>query len=158
MPFALNSSKTYWPAIWARLAITRMSAAMMPQPPIHPTCGLKALVPHVKVVPQSGSALFISWYPIEMKYIGMKARIVTIGACRPIATTTKPSVAARLYAGAVEATPMTMLEIRPSAPALSPFPEPRAQVLRRSKPLRPPSTSCGRHLCQHSCPRVLHTP
>ena len=51
----------------------------------------------------------------------MKARIVTIGACSPMATTTKPSVAARLYAGAVEATPMTMLEIRPSAPAFKPF-------------------------------------
>ena len=53
--------------------------------------------------------------------MGMKARIVTIGACSPIATTTKPSVAARLYAGAVEATPMTTLEIRPSAPVLRPF-------------------------------------
>ena len=61
MPFALKSSKTYWPAIWARLAMTRMSAAMMPQPPIHPTRGVNALVAQVKVVPQSGSALFISW-------------------------------------------------------------------------------------------------
>ena len=61
MPLALNSSNTYWPAIWARLAITRMSAATMPQPPIHPTWGLNALVAQVKVVPQSGSALFISW-------------------------------------------------------------------------------------------------
>jgi hypothetical protein len=31
-----------------------------------------------------------------MHHIGMKARIVTIGACRPITATTKPSVAARL--------------------------------------------------------------
>ena len=60
MALALKSSKTYWPATWARLAITRMSAAMMPQPPIHPTRGVNALVAQVKVVPQSGSALFIS--------------------------------------------------------------------------------------------------
>jgi len=52
----------------------------------------------VNVAPQSGSALFICWKAIEMKNIGTKARIATIGACTPIATTTNPSVAARLYA------------------------------------------------------------
>ena len=98
-----------------------MSAAMTPQPPIQPTRGLNALVAHVKVAPQSGSALFICWKAREMNHIGKKAQMVTIGACTPIATTTKPSVAARLYAGAVEAMPMTTLEIRPSAPDLSPF-------------------------------------
>ena len=60
IPLALKRSKTYWPAIWARLAITRTSAATIPQPPIQPTRGVNALVAHVNVVPQSGSALFIS--------------------------------------------------------------------------------------------------
>ena len=42
-----------------------------------------------------------------------------IGACRPLmAMTTKPSVAARLYAGAVEATPTTTEETQPERPAL----------------------------------------
>ena len=56
----LNRSKTYWPAIWARLAMTMTSAAMMPQPPHQPVFGPKARVAQVNVVPQSGSALFIS--------------------------------------------------------------------------------------------------
>ncbi len=60
IPFAPKSRNTYWPAIWARLAITRMSAAMIPHPPSHPVLGPKARVAHVKVVPQSGSALFIA--------------------------------------------------------------------------------------------------
>ena len=58
MPFAPKRRKTYWPAIWARLAITRMSAATIPQPPHHPVLGPKARAPQVNVVPQSGSALF----------------------------------------------------------------------------------------------------
>ena len=40
--------------------MTRTSAATMPQPPAQPSRGLKARVAQVKVVPQSGSALFIS--------------------------------------------------------------------------------------------------
>ena len=60
MELVLNSRKTYWPATWARLAMTRMSAATMAHPPYHPVFGPKARVAHVKVVPQSGSALFIS--------------------------------------------------------------------------------------------------
>ncbi len=60
MPLAPNSRKTYWPATWARLAMTRMSAAMMPQPPSQPVLGPKARVAQVNVVPQSGSALFSS--------------------------------------------------------------------------------------------------
>ena len=56
MPPAPKSRKTYCPAIWARLAITRMSAATMPHPPNHPVLGPKARVPQVNVVPQSGSA------------------------------------------------------------------------------------------------------
>ena len=39
----------------------------------------------------------------------------------PTFTAIRPSVAARLYAGAVDATPMTMLEMSPSAPDLRPF-------------------------------------
>ena len=41
--------------------MTMTSAATMPQPPIHPTLGPKALVPQVKVVPQSGMALLSCW-------------------------------------------------------------------------------------------------
>ncbi len=40
--------------------MTRMSAATIPQPPNHPVFGPKARVAQVKVVPQSGSALFSS--------------------------------------------------------------------------------------------------
>ena len=50
----------YWPATWARLAMTRMSAATIAQPPAQPDPGLNARVAHVNVVPQSGSALFSS--------------------------------------------------------------------------------------------------
>ena len=60
MPLAPKSKKTYWPATWARLGITRMSAATIPQPPIQPDLGPNALVAQVKVVPQSGSALLSS--------------------------------------------------------------------------------------------------
>ena len=60
MPSALNSRNTYWPATWARLAMTRMSAATMPQPPAQPVFGPNARVAQVNVVPQSGSALFSS--------------------------------------------------------------------------------------------------
>ena len=51
----------YDPAIWARLAITITSAAMMPQPPSQPTIGPNARDAQVNVVPQSGSALLSSW-------------------------------------------------------------------------------------------------
>ncbi len=40
--------------------MTRTSAATMAQPPAHPVFGPNARVPQVNVVPQSGSALFIS--------------------------------------------------------------------------------------------------
>ena len=60
MPLALKSRKPYCPVTWARLAITSMSEATMPQPPIQPTHGPKVRVPQVKVVPQSGSALLSS--------------------------------------------------------------------------------------------------
>ena len=58
---APNKVNEYEPAIWARLAITITSAAMMPQPPIHPTSGPNARDAQVNVVPQSGSALLSSW-------------------------------------------------------------------------------------------------
>ena len=60
MPLALNSRNPYWPATWARLAITSTSAATIPQPPAQPVFGPNARVAQVKVVPQSGSALFSS--------------------------------------------------------------------------------------------------
>jgi hypothetical protein len=57
--FKLNSRKLYLPAIWARLAITMMSATMIAQPPIQPAHGPIARVTQANVVPQSGSARFI---------------------------------------------------------------------------------------------------
>ena len=60
MPLALNNRNPYWPATWARLAMTRTSAAMIPQPPAQPVHGRNARVAQVNVVPQSGSALFSS--------------------------------------------------------------------------------------------------
>ena len=60
MPLAPTSRNTYWPATCARLAMTSRSAATMPQPPAQPVFGPNALVAQVNVVPQSGSALFIS--------------------------------------------------------------------------------------------------
>src|SRR5208282_2791474 len=59
--------------------------------------------------------------PIEQSSIGMNATTATRGALRPTAMTTKVRVAARLYAGAVEATPITTLETRPSAPLFRPL-------------------------------------
>ncbi len=50
----------YCPATWARLAMTSTSATTIAQPPNHPVFGPNALVAHVNVVPQSGSALFSS--------------------------------------------------------------------------------------------------
>ena len=58
-PSALISRKEYLPAIWARLAITMMSATMIAQPPIQPAHGPIARVTHANVVPQSGSARFM---------------------------------------------------------------------------------------------------
>ena len=60
MPLALNSRNPYWPATWARLAMTSTSATMMAQPPAQPVRGPNARDAQVKVVPQSGSALFSS--------------------------------------------------------------------------------------------------
>jgi hypothetical protein len=47
--------------------------------------------------------------------------MLATGACVPTSPTTLPRAEVRLYAGAVEATAMTMLEMRPSAPTLRPF-------------------------------------
>ena len=55
-----NRKKMYWPATWARLAMTSTSATTIAQPPNQPVFGPNALVAQVKVVPQSGSALFSS--------------------------------------------------------------------------------------------------
>ena len=53
----------------------------------------------------------------------MKATSITAGAWNPIppTATTNPSVAARLYPGAVDATPITRLDTQPSAPVFRPF-------------------------------------
>src|SRR5215472_12933594 len=96
IPWAPNSRNTYALATWARLAITITSAATIAQPPAHPVFGPNALVAQVNVVPQSGSALFISPYPIEVSSIGMNASIAMIGDCSLTASTTNTSVAAML--------------------------------------------------------------
>ncbi len=51
----------------------------------------------------------------------MKASSMIAGAFTPTRITTKPRLAARLYAGAVDDMPTTTLEISPSAPPLSPL-------------------------------------
>src|ERR1039458_3237725 len=91
-----------------------------------------------------------------MNHMGKKARTVTTGAWRPIATTTKPSVAAMLYAGAVEATAMTMLEIRPSAPVLRPFSGARLAGSTISATL-PPETSTRERSCSHLVQNLIDT-
>src|SRR3954447_4991964 len=103
------------------------SAAMIPHPPSHPVTGPNARVAQVNVVPQSGSARFSSWYATAMRYIGTNASRMIAGALTPARmapppATTNPRLAARLYAGAVEAVPTTTLETSPSAPPLSPLP------------------------------------
>src|SRR4051794_40113396 len=58
-----------------------------------------------------------------MQPIGMNAMRITAGpwSPRPPTATMKPSVAARLYAGAVDATAMTMPEMNEMAPVFSPL-------------------------------------
>ena len=70
-----------------------MPATATPQPPIHPTQGPNAFVPHVNVVPQSGISLLSSRYANAMNSIGTNAMTNAMGACAPTARTTKPSVA-----------------------------------------------------------------
>ena len=91
-----NKKNTYCPATWARLAMTRMSAATVAQPPAQPIAGPNARVPQMNVVPQSGSALFSSLKPIEHSSIGTNASTAISGDFSPTAATTKNSVAARL--------------------------------------------------------------
>ena len=96
---------------------------MVPQPPAnHPVRGPIARQAQVNEVPQSGSTAFISLIAHAQRNIGMKARITISGAATPpTAITTKPSVAARLYAGAVDASPTPTLAQKPIAPLFRPF-------------------------------------
>src|SRR5689334_2004595 len=110
------------PAICARLASTITWAMIAPQPDIQPTCGPNARAPHVKLVPQSGMRELSARYAYEIKKIGMKASSMTSGAFTPTSEETRPMDAARLYAGAVEAMPITTLAARPRAPVLRPLP------------------------------------
>src|SRR4029077_18041384 len=96
MPVAPNSRKQSWPATWARLAMTSTSAATIAQPPAQPVFGPNARVAQVNVVPQSGSALFRSLYPILVRSIGTKASTATAGDWSATAPTTKTRVAAIL--------------------------------------------------------------
>src|SRR5664279_3153289 len=59
---------------------------------------------------------------MDTNRIGTKASTTMDGDCNPTRATIRPSVAARLYAGAVDATPMTTLERSPIAPVFSPLP------------------------------------
>src|SRR5881392_4215449 len=56
-----------------------------------------------------------------MQSIGRNDTISVPGLCTPTAATIRPSVAAMLYAGAVEETAITTLESSPSAPARRPL-------------------------------------
>ena len=48
------------PTMSAALATKMIPEIARPQPPIHPMCGVKALVAQVNVVPQSGITRFNS--------------------------------------------------------------------------------------------------
>src|SRR3954471_13194091 len=54
-----NRRNEYRPAIWARFAMTMMSATTIAQPETQPAPGPNARVTHENVVPASGSALFM---------------------------------------------------------------------------------------------------
>src|SRR6185312_2127085 len=82
-PRSPTNVNEYDPAICARLAITMTSEAMMPQPPSQPTTGPKARAAQVNVVPQSGSALFSSWYATAIRYIGTNEMSMIAGAFTP---------------------------------------------------------------------------
>src|SRR3954468_6212711 len=56
-----------------------------------------------------------------MNSMGMNASSMITGDCRPTTAATSPRTAARLYPGAVEATPMTVLDSSPSVPARNPL-------------------------------------
>ena len=56
-----------------------------------------------------------------MRYIGTKASSMIAGVFSLAITTMNPRLAARLYAGAVDAIPITTLDTRPSAPPFSPL-------------------------------------
>src|ERR1700735_1611954 len=57
-----------------------------------------------------------------MQSIGRNEAISVPGLCTPTIAMMRPSVAAMLYAGAVDETAITTLEIRPSDPARRPLP------------------------------------
>src|SRR5580658_1998617 len=118
---APTTIRAYRPAIWDRLAITMTSAAMIPQPPIQPVRGPNARAAQVKVMPQSGSALFSSRKANAMHSIGRNDTMSVPGLCTPTTATMRPSVAAMLYAGAVDETAITTLDSSPSAPARRPL-------------------------------------
>ena len=88
-----------------------MSETMTIQPTSSPSSGLIARLIHENVVPQSGSTSFMYLYAHAMNSIGMKDTMMTAGLWTPIPATAtmNPTVAARLYPGAVDATPMTTL-------------------------------------------------
>src|ERR1700694_1803804 len=104
-------------------AITSRSARKIAQPFIQPVIGPTARVVQANVVPASGSARLKYLYADATSSIGMNATSSTAGACTPtpLTATMNPRVAAIEYAGAVEATPMTMFEMYPIAPFFRPL-------------------------------------
>src|ERR1700730_11184782 len=94
-------------------AITMRSARKIAQPFSQPVAGPMARVVHANDVPASGSARLKYLYAEATSSIGMNATSNTAGAWTPtpLTATMNPSVAAIEYAGAVEATPITTLEM-----------------------------------------------
>ena len=112
----------YLPLISATLASTITADTATAQPPIQPTIGPNAFVPHTNVVPQSGISRLSSWYARAANTMGMQAAMNATGACSPTSRITQPRVAASEYSGAVEARLMTVEPTIPSALVLRPLP------------------------------------
>src|SRR6266540_3157184 len=97
------------PETCARLAMTRVPDNNVAQPAIQPIHGPMLRVTQAKVVPQSASTRLSRSNATAMHSIGRNAISSTAGTAvlaGPSSFDTKPSVAARLYAGAVEAMPI----------------------------------------------------
>ena len=104
--------------------MTRVPDNNVAQPAIQPIQGPILRVTHAKVVPQSVSTRFSRSNATAMHSIGRNAISSTAGAAvlpGPSSFDTRPSVAARLYAGAVEAMPIASAAVKPMAPGRRPW-------------------------------------
>src|SRR6266496_4805989 len=112
------------PETCARLAMTRVPDNNVAQPAIQPIHGPMLRVTQAKVVPQSASTRLSRSNATAMHSIGRNAISSTAGTAvlaGPSSFDTKPSVAARLYAGAVEAMPIASAAAKPMAPRRKPW-------------------------------------